>query len=166
MRRPALSGACRERSSSAARLTASFVSKPSRRLSPRPWPADHYLHGRSPSLSTPLAMRDFDSPSLPASTPDFEAFRRHAYQIAGIDLTCYKVPQMHRRLSTLLTRVRVPTFAEYGQLLEHDLQRRQEFRDFVTINVSEFFRDSDRFSELERRVNGLIGTGGALRAWS
>jgi chemotaxis protein methyltransferase CheR len=100
------------------------------------------------------------------SSPDFELFRRNAYKITGLDLTSYKVPQMHRRLSVLLTKVRVGTFAEYARLLEKDPQRRQEFRDFVTINVSEFFRDGDRFADLERRVRGLIGNGSALRAWS
>jgi chemotaxis protein methyltransferase CheR len=111
-------------------------------------------------------MLDFVPPAPPESTPDFEAFRRRAYQLTGLDLTSYKVPQMHRRLSVLLTRVGVRNFAEYAKVLESDTGRRQEFRDFVTINVSEFFRDGDRFGDLERRVGGLIKPGGALRAWS
>src|SRR5712671_3375074 len=111
-------------------------------------------------------MLDFATPPQPESSPDFDTFRRRAYQITGLDLTCYKVPQMHRRLSVLLTKVGVRTFADYARLLEQDAARRQEFRDFVTINVSEFFRDGDRFGDLERRVSGLLGPGGALRAWS
>jgi chemotaxis protein methyltransferase CheR len=112
-------------------------------------------------------MLDFSPTPQSESTPDFEAFRKRAYQLTGLDLTSYKVPQMHRRLSVLLTKVRVRTFAEYARLLEHDPVRRQEFRDFVTINVSEFFRDGDRFGDLEKRVlGGLIGAGGTLRAWS
>jgi chemotaxis protein methyltransferase CheR len=102
----------------------------------------------------------------PESSPDFEAFRQTAYKITGLDLTSYKVPQMHRRLSVLLSKVQVRTFAEYSRLLEKDSQRRQEFRDFVTINVSEFFRDGDRFADLEKRVRGLVASGSALRAWS
>jgi chemotaxis protein methyltransferase CheR len=113
-------------------------------------------------------MLDLATPSHAASqsTPDFEAFRRSAYQITGLDLTCYKVPQMHRRLSVLLAKVHLNTFAEYARLLKTDPQRRQEFRDFVTINVSEFFRDRDRFGDLETRVRGLLGTKNVLRAWS
>jgi chemotaxis protein methyltransferase CheR len=111
-------------------------------------------------------MLDFAPTPQSESTADFETFRRKAYQITGLDLTCYKVPQMYRRLSVLLTRVGVRTFAEYARLLQQDPQRRREFRDFVTINVSEFFRDGDRFVDLEGRVGGLIGPGGALRAWS
>jgi chemotaxis protein methyltransferase CheR len=100
-------------------------------------------------------------------SPDFEAFRKRAYQITGLDLTSYKAPQMHRRLSALLAKLQVKTFADYARVLETDPQRRQEFKDYVTINVSEFFRDADRFADLERRVLPLLlKEGAALRIWS
>jgi len=103
-------------------------------------------------------------PGMPA---DFEVFRRRAYTITGLDLTSYKAPQMHRRLSALLTRLNVGGFAEYARLLENDAERRQEFRDYVTINVSEFFRDSDRFSDFERRVlPELLANSANVRVWS
>src|SRR6266699_443210 len=74
---------------------------------------------------------------------------------------------MHRRLSALLTRLKVDGFADYARLLENDAERRQEFRDYVTINVSEFFRDTDRFSDFERRVlPELLGSSATVRAWS
>jgi chemotaxis protein methyltransferase CheR len=98
---------------------------------------------------------------------EFEVFRRRAYQLTGLDLTSYKAPQMHRRLSALLSRLHITSFADYARVLETDAQRRQEFKDYVTINVSEFFRDLERFGDLERRVlpellNGSTG----LRIWS
>jgi chemotaxis protein methyltransferase CheR len=112
-------------------------------------------------------MLDIAQPSQPQPTPDFEEFRRRAYQITGVDLTCYKAPQMHRRLTGLLSKVQVQTFGEYARLLERDPQRRQEFRDFVTINVSEFFRDRDRFDELERHVLPLLLEGrDGVHVWS
>src|SRR5258708_36769609 len=74
---------------------------------------------------------------------------------------------MHRRLTALLTRLKVGGFAEYARLLENDPERRQEFRDYVTINVSEFFRDSDRFSDFERRVlPELLANSANVRVWS
>jgi chemotaxis protein methyltransferase CheR len=98
---------------------------------------------------------------------DFELFRRRAYQLTGLDLTSYKAPQMHRRLSALLSRLRVSSYAEYARLLEADAVRRQEFRDYVTINVSEFFRDAHRFRELEERVlPELLRRRASLRVWS
>lgn len=102
-----------------------------------------------------------------AISPDFESFRKRAYRITGLDLTSYKAPQMHRRLSALLQRQKIASFAEYARVLEANAERRQEFKDYVTINVSEFFRDSDRFGELQRKVIPLLladGTG--LRIWS
>src|SRR5579859_8120065 len=98
---------------------------------------------------------------------EFEVFRARALQITGLDLASYKAPQMHRRLSALLTRLSIDSFADYARTLEGDSQRRQEFRDYVTINVSEFFRDVDRFGDLERRVlPELLARGATLRIWS
>jgi chemotaxis protein methyltransferase CheR len=98
---------------------------------------------------------------------DFELFRRRSYRLTGLDLTSYKAPQMFRRLSALLTRLGVRSFDEYARVLQTNAARRQEFRDYVTINVSEFFRDVDRFSDLERRVlPELLSRGASLRVWS
>src|SRR5687767_9874788 len=103
----------------------------------------------------------------PLISQDFELFRKRAYQLTGLDLTSYKAPQMHRRLSALLTKLQVKSFSDYARVLETDAQRCQEFKDYVTINVSEFFRDADRFGELERRVLPLLLQGGAtVRIWS
>ena len=110
-------------------------------------------------------MLDHAETALPA---DFEVFRRRVSQLTGLELTSYKAPQMHRRLSALLTRLRIASFSEYARVLERDAQRRQEFRDYVTINVSEFFRDMDRFAELERCVlpELLRERPTGLRTWS
>jgi len=98
---------------------------------------------------------------------EFERFRRRAYELTGLDLTSYKAPQMHRRLSALLGRLRISSYAEYSRVLDTDAVRRQEFRDYVTINVSEFFRDAQRFRELEQRVlPELMRHRPSLRVWS
>ncbi|HEY3062903.1 MAG TPA: protein-glutamate O-methyltransferase CheR [Chloroflexota bacterium] len=104
----------------------------------------------------------------PGVTPDFELFRKRAYQITGLDLTSYKAPQMHRRLMALLSRLQVADFTAYARLLERDGERRQEFRDYVTINVSEFFRDSDRFGDLERKILPMLleSSTAGVKVWS
>jgi chemotaxis protein methyltransferase CheR len=106
--------------------------------------------------------------AVEATVPaEFELFRGRAARVTGVDLMSYKAPQMHRRLSVLLTRLGIPTYADYLRVLETDADRRQEFRDYVTINVSEFFRDAERFVQLEKRVlPQLLNTHSALRIWS
>jgi chemotaxis protein methyltransferase CheR len=97
----------------------------------------------------------------------FEDFRRRAAQLTGLSLTSYKAPQMHRRLLSLMARERIKSFPDYVRVLERDATKRQEFKDFITINVSEFFRDRDRFGDLEQRVLPALLSGGAgLTVWS
>ena len=43
-------------------------------------------------------------------------------------------------------------FVEYYKLLERDRQALQSFLDFITINVSEFFRNPDKFEELKTNI--------------
>ena len=117
-------------------------------------------------------MLDLPTPATSSDgpiSPDFESFRACAGRLTGLDLTAYKAPQMQRRLAALLARLQVPTFAEYAELLARDPLRRQEFREYATIGVSEFFRDAERFAELERRVlPELLAAAGrrGLRVWS
>lgn len=100
---------------------------------------------------------------------EFERFRGRAFALTGLDLTSYKAPQMHRRLSALLKRLRIGSYDEYARVLEKDAARRQEFRDYVTINVSEFFRDADRFGQFETQILPELlaqSRDGGLKIWS
>src|SRR3954470_2081792 len=52
-------------------------------------------------------------------------------------------------------------------MLERDPARLQEFRDYFTINVTEFFRDVERFRYLETKVlPELLAARRPLRVWS
>ncbi|MBI3964331.1 MAG: protein-glutamate O-methyltransferase CheR [Chloroflexi bacterium] len=94
-------------------------------------------------------------------------FQRTVRSLIGVDLSQYQQNQMRRRLDALMQRVGAKSFLDYGRLLERDPQRLQEFRDYFTINVSEFFRDADRFRYLESRVlSELLATKASLRIWS
>ena len=94
-------------------------------------------------------------------------FVRTIRKLVGIDLDSYRPGQMRRRLDSLVQRVGSKDYMEYAKLLERDSSRIQEFRDFFTINVTEFFRDADRFRCLERQVlPGLVEGRSSLRVWS
>lgn len=129
-----------------------------------PWNRSGHAHSFPPA-----AVPEIASGNLSALDRDFEEFRHQAYRLARVDLTYYKVPQMQRRLTTLLARAGAASFAEYALVLARNPRRQQEFRDFITINVSEFFRDEGRFADLERSIlpDLLRATPGrGLRIWS
>lgn len=94
-------------------------------------------------------------------------FQRAVRRLTGVDLEAYRQGQMRRRLEGLVQRVGARSFSEYARLLERDPERLQQFRDYFTINVSEFFRDPDRYLYLEQRIlPALLDQHKSLRLWS
>src|SRR5690349_12011145 len=109
MNRPALSGACPAPWSSAVLPTRWC------RWMGWPLPSPPQSHEELPLMPNAAEIL----------SPDFEAFRKRAYQLTGLDLTSYKAPQMHRRLTALLQRQKIASFADYARVLETDAARRQ-----------------------------------------
>lgn len=98
---------------------------------------------------------------------EYQKFKATVLQLTGVDLNSYKEQQMRRRLGTLLTRLGLPGFIEYGRKLVNDENLRRDFLDFITINVSEFFRNPERFGELERQILPTVyPPDRPLRVWS
>lgn len=97
----------------------------------------------------------------------YAQFQRTVKRLIGVDLASYRQGQMRRRLEALVQRVGSGNFTEYAKLLERDPARLQEFRDYFTINVTEFFRDAERFRYLETKVlPALLASRSGLRVWS
>ncbi|MEA4906644.1 MAG: protein-glutamate O-methyltransferase CheR [Chloroflexi bacterium] len=95
-------------------------------------------------------------------------------RLLNIDLTYYKDEQMRRRLDSWLVRSGAPDWDDYFDRLRGDQHELSRFRDYLTINVSEFFRDLERWMALRgqvmpalleqaRKVHPLRP---ALRVWS
>lgn len=91
-----------------------------------------------------------------------------------MDLNRYKEKQMHRRLSAWLRRSRVSTWTDYFQMVRTDPEEEKRFRDYLTINVTAFFRDPERWKSLETEVmplllsnlNGSSSYRSGLKIWS
>jgi len=97
----------------------------------------------------------------------YHRFSRKVLALTGIDLDRYKSTQMERRLQTMMKRVGVDGYGPYEALLERDPKAIKELKDFITINVSEFFRNPEKFDELKSAVlPGLLKSRGSLRIWS
>lgn len=85
----------------------------------------------------------------------------------GLDLQQYKRAQMERRLRSMAERVGARSLEEYWAVLEKDQQQFTQFIDRITINVSELFRNPEKFDELRRVIlPELRRLGGTLKVWS
>lgn len=94
-------------------------------------------------------------------------FQKTVQRLIGVDLASYRQGQMKRRLDALVQRVGANGYLEYSKMLERDPKRVQELRDYFTINVTEFFRDPDRFRQLESKVlPELLAPRKPLKVWS
>lgn len=98
---------------------------------------------------------------------DFLHFKRQIAPWVRLDLDQYKPRQMERRIRAMMARAKIDTLEAYYDLLKADPNRLQEFIDGLTINVSEFFRNPEKFEELEREVlPELLSRFGKLKIWS
>ena len=98
---------------------------------------------------------------------DYERLICWLKERTGIDLTSYKSAQMTRRLTGLMESKGIGIFQEYIELLEADDDAFQQFLKRLTINVSDFFRNPERFADLSRSIlPRLLAERNNLRLWS
>lgn len=98
---------------------------------------------------------------------DWETFKQKLKQKTEIDLDLYKEPQMKRRISNLVQRSPHQTFTAYFDAVSKNKDEFAEFIEYLTINVSEFFRNSDKFGKLEKEIiPHLMKNSPRLSIWS
>ena len=85
-----------------------------------------------------------------------------------IDLSCYKERQMKRRIDALIVKAGIATYDEYVAALRKDPALLEEFVTYLTINVSEFYRNPDQWKILENEVFPKLiqKFGKNLKIWS
>lgn len=97
----------------------------------------------------------------------YDEFKKEVAALTGVDLSAYKSQQMDRRLHSLMGLWGVADYDAYLHTLVNDQARLQEFHKKLTINVSEFFRNPERYVELAAVIlPELCRGGGRLRVWS
>ncbi|KZZ86416.1 CheR family methyltransferase [Bacillus sp. SJS] len=98
---------------------------------------------------------------------EYQLFAKNIYQLTRIDLSLYKEAQMKRRLTSLYEKKGYASFTVYFQELKKSDALLLEFLDRMTINVSEFFRNSKRWEVLEKTVLPELSTDRTkLKIWS
>lgn len=101
--------------------------------------------------------------------PDYALFVRRVQGLMGVDLNGYKPAQMRRRLTALAARFGVDSLAAFGETMAKDEKAFGAFKNFFTINVSEFFRDASRWEDLAGQIlPRLLSESGRqpLKIWS
>lgn len=99
---------------------------------------------------------------------DYEWFKKAVFDMTKIDLNAYKEKQMKRRIDTLIAKNKIVGYDAYIKALKTDTALFDEFVNYLTINVSEFYRNPDQWAFLEKEVfPGLIDKFGTrLKIWS
>lgn len=100
---------------------------------------------------------------------DYLLLRDAVLELMSIDLLHYRTVQMERRLTTYLGRSGQDTWAMYIQILYRQPEEARRFLEFLTINVSSFYRDADKWTILAEKIlpNLLNRTKPyGLQAWS
>ncbi len=98
---------------------------------------------------------------------DFVFFYKWVKSNLKIDLEAYKENQLQRRISTVMRSAGVSTLQDYAKIISKDEQVKRIFLDYITINVTEFFRNKEIFDEFETVINNyLVPKFKSINIWS
>ena len=99
---------------------------------------------------------------------DYETFKKAVFDLTKIDLNAYKEKQMKRRIDTLIAKHKVVGYDKYVQVLKDDKAVFEEFVNFLTINVSEFYRNPDQWEVMDKEIipELIKKFGKNLKIWS
>ena len=89
-------------------------------------------------------------------TFDYEYFKAEVYKLTTIDLNMYKERQMKRRIDTLIDRNRIKGYDEYIKAIKNDKNLFDEFVNYLTINVSEFYRNPEQWKLLDKDIYPML----------
>ncbi len=82
----------------------------------------------------------------------YEEFKVNVLRLTKIDLNYYKEKQMRRRIDTLANKNGAKSYEEYIQMIKSDKEKFEQFVNFLTINVSEFYRNPDQWRLMDQQV--------------
>ncbi len=97
---------------------------------------------------------------------DYEKLKQDINRKLGIDLTAYKDQQMRRRINQWVERYELKSYNGLVDTLDKDLEHREKFTNYLTINTSNFFRDTKVFDVIEGKVLPEISQRNRPRIWS
>ncbi|MCX7843160.1 MAG: protein-glutamate O-methyltransferase CheR [Clostridia bacterium] len=87
---------------------------------------------------------------------DYEGFKKEILAMSSIDLNCYKEKQMKRRIDSLIAKNGYSGYSDYIPALKSNKTLYNEFINYLTINVSEFYRNPEQWNVLEKEVLPML----------
>ncbi len=98
----------------------------------------------------------------------YEMFKKNVNELINVDLNYYKEKQMKRRISSLLTRNNFKDFDDYFIGLKNDKNLLEQFINYLTINVSEFYRNPSQWDVLKKDIipSLMVKNKRGLKIWS
>lgn len=98
---------------------------------------------------------------------DYEGFKTEVYVLTDINLSFYKEKQMKRRIDSLIRKNGYELYEEYINVLKTNQVFYNEFINYLTINVSEFYRNPEQWEVLKKDIFPmLLKKSGKLKIWS
>lgn len=98
----------------------------------------------------------------------YEQFKIDMDRFINVDLNLYKEKQMKRRIHSLLTRNGFKDFDDYFVGLKAKPELLEQFINYMTINVSEFYRNPQQWEVLKTTIIPALmkQKRGSLKIWS
>ena len=99
---------------------------------------------------------------------DYEGFKAAVFKLTSIDLNAYKEQQMKRRIDTLISRNKISGYEDFVKALKADKELFEEFVSYLTINVSEFYRNPEQWELMDKQFIPMLieKFGKNLKIWS
>ena len=99
---------------------------------------------------------------------DYEYLKKEIFALTAIDLNAYKEKQMKRRIDTLIAKHKIVGYDKYIHALKTDKALFEEFVSYITINVSEFYRNPEQWKILDETIIPQLVQkfGKNLKVWS
>lgn len=101
---------------------------------------------------------------------DYEEFKTLFLKLSDIDLNLYKEKQMRRRITSFAEKYGHSTFCSFLEEIKVNKELRDTFFGYLTINVSEFYRNPAQWQLFEKRILPVVSQNKRrmedLRIWS
>lgn len=98
---------------------------------------------------------------------NFDDFYVWSREKLNLQLDGYKERQLQRRIATIMRKSGMQDLGSYAELITIDPLIKKEFLDYITINVTDFYRNPEIFSEFEELLIQTVAKRfPSLKIWS